>query len=81
MAIISHVVRKLVNMLRYPPNIGAMIQPSAYAVLKTPAALSLIVPESHMSSFSLTPSMISDSKGTKMIEQVQPKKASPIDER
>jgi hypothetical protein len=77
----SHVVRKLVYILIYPPRIGAIIHPSAYAVLNTPAALSLIVPESRIPSFSRTPSIISESKGTKIIEQLHPRIARPIAER
>ena len=48
--------------------------------MKTPAALSLIVPESLIPSFSLTDSMISGSKGTNITEQEHPSRANPIDD-
>ena len=57
------------------------MQPTAYAVLNTPAALSLIVPEWITPSESLTPSMISERSGTKMIEHEHPNKASPPADR
>jgi hypothetical protein len=57
------------------------MQPMAYPKLKTPAALSLSVPESMIPSFSLTPSIISDNSGTKIIEQEQPRIAKPSAER
>ena len=53
------------------------MQPTAYAVLNTPAALSLIVPEWMTPSDVLTPSIISESSGTKMIEHEHPKRARP----
>ena len=74
---VSHVILKLVYMFRYPPRMGAMMQPTAYAVLKTPAALSFIVPEWITPSEVRTPSIISESKGTKIMEQAQPSKARP----
>jgi hypothetical protein len=64
-------------MLKYPPRMGAMMQPRAYAVLKTPTALSFIVPESLIPSFSRTPSIISESSGTNISEHEPPRKARP----
>ena len=58
-----------------------MMQPTAYAVLNTPAALSFIVPEWITPSELRTPSMISESRGTKIMEQEQPSKARPQAER
>lgn len=57
---------------------GAIMHPRAYAVLYIPVALSLIVPESHIPSFSLTPSIISDKSGTNIMEQQHPRIARPI---
>jgi hypothetical protein len=47
-------------------------------VLKTPTALSFIVPESRIPSFSRTPSIISDRRGTKIKEHDPPRMAKPI---
>ena len=77
----SQVVRKLVYMQRYPPSIGATMQPRAYAQVYTAAALSLIKPESLIPSYSLTPSIISGSRGTNISEHEHPRIASPADER
>ena len=79
-AMMSHVVRKLVYMHRYPPSIGPIIHPRAYEVLYKPAALSLIEPEWIIPSYSRTPSMISGSRGTKLIAQAHPSMAKPIDD-
>ena len=46
-------------------------------MLKRPAALSLSSGLSVIPSFSLTPSIISESKGTKITEQAIPSKAKP----
>jgi len=77
----SQVVRKLVYMQRYPPSIGATMQPRAYAQVYTAAALSFIKPESLIPSYSLTPSIISGSRGTNISEHEHPRIASPADER
>jgi hypothetical protein len=54
------------------------MHPIAYAVLNNPAALSLSSALSPRPSFSYTPSMISDSKGTKITEHATPNSPSPV---
>ncbi len=80
-AMMSHVMRKFVSMDKYPPMIGATVLPNPYAVLKMPEALSFIVPDSLIPSFSLTLSMICGSSGTNMFAHAKPSSASPIEER
>lgn len=79
---ISHVVLNPYLSLKTPPSIGAIKQPVAYDVLNNPELRSdtyslRYSSSSGICSFSLTTSMISASKGTKMKETEKPARLLP----
>jgi hypothetical protein len=82
MANISHVVLNPYMSFKAPPRIGAIRHPKAYEVLNTPEPRSATYSLRYSSSsgtfsFSLTTSMISASKGTKIKESENPARAFP----
>ncbi len=82
----SHVALNPYLSFKAPPRIGAIRQPIAYEVLNTPELKSITYSlryslSSRIFSFSLTTSMISASKGTKMKESETPARALPTNIR
>ncbi len=82
MANMSHVVLKPYLSLSKPPRIGAIRHPVAYEVLNTPELRSdtysfRYSSSSGIFSFSLTTSMISASRGTKIKDSEKPARELP----